>query len=103
MHVVVPPWYHSRGMDGMLKALVEEREQVKKDMLTTDGWENFSEVMGWENIYVSSVNKPQDISWCEGLSAVQIGERLHCSPEDAILDLLIDERLAVESAGLRHV
>lgn len=38
--VVVPPWYHSRGMDGMLKALVEEREQVKKDMLTTDGWEN---------------------------------------------------------------
>ena len=98
MHVVVPPWYHSRGMDGMLKALVEEREQVKKDMLTTDGWENFSEVMGWENIYVSSVNKPQN-SWCEGLSAVQIGERLHCSPEDAILDLLIDERLAVGLLG----
>lgn len=55
MHVVVPPWYHSRGTDGLLRALAEEREQVKKDMLITEGWENFSQVMGWENIYVSSV------------------------------------------------
>lgn len=55
MHVVVPPWYHSRGTDGLLRALAEEREQVKKDMLTNEGWENISQVMGWENIYVASV------------------------------------------------
>ena len=65
MHVVVPPWYHSRGTDGLLKALAEEREQVKKDMLTTEGWENFSQVMGWENIYVSSVASEKNL-WCEG-------------------------------------
>ncbi len=98
MHVVVPPWYHSRGMQGLMKALVEEREQVKKDMLTTDGWENFSQVMGWDNIHVSSVRKESN-AWCEGLSAVQIGERLHCSPEDAILDLLVDEEMAVGLLG----
>ena len=75
MHVVVPPWYHSRGTDGLLKALAEEREQVKKDMLTTEGWENFSQVMGWENIYVSSVASEKNL-WCEGKSAVALGEAL---------------------------
>lgn len=98
MHVVVPPWYHSQGTDGLLKALVEKREQVKKDMLTTDGWENFSQVMGWENIFVSSVVSEKNV-WCEGKSAVELGEARHCSPEDAILDILVEERLAVGLIG----
>ncbi len=98
MHVVVPPWYHSRGTDGLLKALAGEREQVKKDMLTTEGWENFSQVMGWENIYVSSVASEKNL-WCEGKSAVALGEALGKSPEDAVLDLLIEENLAVGLLG----
>ena len=98
MHVVVPPWYHSRGTDGLLKALAEERKQVKKDMLTTEGWENFSQVMGWENIYVSSVASEKNL-WCEGKSAVALGEALGKSPEDAVLDLLIEENLAVGLLG----
>ena len=98
LHVVIPPWYHSRGTDGLLKALAEEREQVKKDMLTTEGWENFSQVMGWENIYVSSVASEKNL-WCEGKSAVALGEALGKSPEDAVLDLLIEENLAVGLLG----
>lgn len=98
MHVVVPPWYHSRGTDGLIRALVEEREQVKKDMLTTEGWENFSQVMGWDNIFVSSVNSEKN-AWCEGKSAVAIGEALGTSPEDAVLDLLVEEKLAVGLLG----
>lgn len=98
MHVVVPPWYHSRGTDGLLRALAEEREQVKKDMLTTEGWENFSQVMGWDNIFVSSVNSEKN-AWCEGKSAVAIGEALGISPEDAVLDLLVEEKLAVGLLG----
>ena len=98
MHVVVPPWYHSRGADGLLKALVDEREQVKKDMLTTEGWENFSQVMGWDNIYVSSVASEKN-AWCEGKSAVALGEARGVSPEDAILDLLVEEKLAVGLLG----
>lgn len=98
MHVVVPPWYHARGMDGLLKAIREEREQVKKDMLTTEGWENFSQVMGWENIYVSSVESEKN-AWCEGKSAVEIGREKGVSPEDAILDLLLEENLSVGLLG----
>lgn len=98
MHVVVPPWYHARGAEGLLKALVEERAQVKKDMLTTDGWENFSQVMGWENIYVSSVASERNV-WCEGKSAVELGNTLGLAPEDAILDLLVEEKLAVGLLG----
>lgn len=98
MTVVVPPWYHSRGPEGLLRALVEEREQVKADMLTVDGWENFSQVMGWDNIYVSSVASEKN-RWCEGLSAVELGERRGVSPADAVLDLLVEERLAVGLLG----
>lgn len=88
----------SRGTDGLLRALAEEREQVKKDMLTTEGWENFSQVMGWENIYVSSVASKRNL-WCEGKSAVALGEALGKSPEDAVLDLLIEEKHAVGLLG----
>lgn len=98
MHVVVPPWYHSRGTEGLLKALTDEREQVKKDMLTTAGWENFSQVMGWENIYVSSVASEKNAA-CEGKSAVRLGEERGVSPADAILDLLVEEKLAVGLLG----
>lgn len=98
MHVVVPPWYHSRGMDGLLAAIRDEREQVKKDMLVTEGWENFSQVMGWENIYVSSVESSEN-AWCEGKSAVEIARIRGTSPEDAILDLLVEEKLAVGLIG----
>ena len=98
MHVVVPPWYHARGAEGLLKALVEEREQVKKDMLTTEGWENFSQVMGWDHIYVSSVASEKNV-WYEGKSAVQLGQTLGMAPEDAILDLLVEEKLAVGLLG----
>lgn len=98
MHVVVPPWYHSRGTERMLTALVEERDQVKKDMQTTEGWENFSRVMGWDNIYVSSVASEKN-RWCEGKSAEQLGKMVKKSPEDAILDLLVEEKLAVGLLG----
>lgn len=98
MHVVIPPWYHKRGMQGLLKALRDEREQIKQDMLITEGWENFSQVMGWENIFVSSVESSQN-AWCEGQSVLQIAEKLSVSPADAVCDLLLQEQLAVGLLG----
>lgn len=53
--------------------------------------------MGWEKLRFHRQQASEFL--VRGLSAVQIGERLHCSPEDAILDLLIDERLAVGLLG----
>ena len=55
LHVVIPPWYHSRGVDGLLRALREERGAIKHDLDTRMDWENFSQSVGWEKIFVSSV------------------------------------------------
>ena len=98
MHVVIPPWYHKRGMSGMLQALRDEREQIRKDLLITEGWENFSQVMGWENIYVSSVASTRN-AWCEGQSLVEIANARHVDPVDAVCDLLYEEELAVGLIG----
>ena len=58
-------------------------------------WENFSQSVGWEKIFVSSVvseaNQP-----CVGKSISQIAaERGHADPADAAFDLLVEEQLAV--------
>ena len=95
MHVVVPPWYHSRGVDGLLRALREERGAIKHALDTRMDWENFSQSVGWEKIFVSSVvseaNQP-----CVGKSISQIAaERGHADPADAAFDLLVEEQLAV--------
>lgn len=46
---------HSRGVDGLLRALREERGAIKHDLDTRMDWENFSQSVGWEKIFVSSV------------------------------------------------
>ena len=95
LHVVIPPWYHSRGVDGLLRALREERGAIKHDLDTRMDWENFSQSVGWEKIFVSSVvseaNQP-----CVGKSISQIAaERGHADAADAAFDLLVEEQLAV--------
>lgn len=95
LHVVIPPWYHSRGVAGLLAALRDEREAIKHDLNTRMDWENFSQSVGWEKIFISSVvtdkNQP-----CVGKSITQIAaERGHPDPADAAFDLLLEEELAV--------
>lgn len=82
-------------MDGLLRALREERGAIKHDLDTRMDWENFSQSVGWEKIFVSSVaseaNQP-----CVGKSISQIAaERGHADPADAAFDLLVEEQLAV--------
>ena len=95
LHVVIPPWYHSRGVDGLLRALREERGAIKHDLDTRMDWDNFSQAVGWEISVVSSVvseaNQP-----CVGKSISQIAaERGHADAADAAFDLLVEEQLAV--------
>lgn len=95
LHVVIPPWYHSRGVDGLLLALRDERDAIKHDLQTRMDWENFSQSVGWEKIFISSVvteaNQP-----LVGKSITEIADlRGLADPADAVFDLLIEEQLAV--------
>jgi N-acyl-D-amino-acid deacylase len=95
LHAVIPPWYHAKGPDELIRILREERASVKKDIRERTDWENFSAMSGWENILVSSVESSANKE-CEGKSIAEIASmrKVH-DPIDVALDLLVEEELAV--------
>jgi len=95
LHAVIPPWYHTKGPDNLLKILREDREKVKKDIRERMDWENFSGIVGWENIFVSSVETDKN-KVCEGKNIVEIAKiNGDSDPADTVINLLIQENLAV--------
>jgi N-acyl-D-amino-acid deacylase len=95
LHAVIPPWYHTQGPDHLLQTLRENRDAVKKDIAERMDWENFSAIVGWENIKVSSVVSQANQQY-EGKSIAEIAiMRGDHDPADAALDLLVEENLAV--------
>jgi N-acyl-D-amino-acid deacylase len=95
LQAVIPPWYHTKGPDHLIAALKDRRHAVKDDIRNRTDWENFHYYVGWENIYISSVEKQANKPY-EGKNIVEIAEmRGLDDPADAALDLLVDEELAV--------
>ena len=99
LHAVIPPGYHTKGPDELLRMIREERESIKGDMRESTGSENIAAVIGWENIVVSSVESEANKKY-EGKKIVEIGAmRGQEDPADAALDLLAEEELAVGMIG----
>jgi N-acyl-D-amino-acid deacylase len=94
LHAVIPPWYHAQGTEALMAALTRRRSEIKRDIAERMDWENFSAILGWENIYVSSVASNANRS-CEGKSLAQIAAERGVEPVDAACDLLAEEELAV--------
>ncbi len=94
LHATVPPWYHTNGPEGLIKALKEERSAVKRDIVERRDWENFSDHLGWENVHISSVISEAN-KYCEGKSIQEIAALRKVDPVDAMADLLVEEDLAV--------
>lgn len=101
----LPPWTMEGGTSALLARLASPagRQRIKHEWansmrmsaaektergLTT--WDNRGYTLGWENIAISSV-KSQGNSWCQGLSVADIARRRGRSPEDTIMDLLLEE------------
>ncbi|MCP4687440.1 MAG: D-aminoacylase [Desulfobacterales bacterium] len=95
LHAVIPPWRHTGGPDKLLEMLREDRESIKKEIRERMDWENFSAIVGWENIFVSSVVTEANKQF-EGKDIARIAAERGCEdPADAALDLLLEENLAV--------
>lgn len=95
LHAIVPPWFHAKGPDELVRMLQEDREPVKRDIRERSDWENWARANGWENIVVSSVASQANKQY-EGLSVTRIAEmRNQSDPADAALDLLAEENLSV--------
>ena len=95
LHAVIPPWFHTKGPDELIRLLREEKDTIKKDINGRTDWENFSEGIGWDNIVVSSVESEANKRY-EGKTIPEIAAVRHLDdPADAALDLLLEEQLAV--------
>jgi N-acyl-D-amino-acid deacylase len=57
-------------------------------------WENRALTVGWENIWVSQVQSAAN-KWVEGMSVAEAAARRGQDPVDTVLDLLVEEELAV--------
>lgn len=95
--VILPPWVHDGGTDKLVARL--KNEKLRKKMVEDikqgiDGWDNFVEFAGLDNIFITSVKtkKNQDVI---GLSLVELGKDKGKNPYDATFDLLMEEENAV--------
>ncbi|MFX0136044.1 MAG: amidohydrolase family protein [Candidatus Hodarchaeota archaeon] len=91
---VLPPWVHEGGIDKLLERLQNsnDRERIKKETGTKEGWENFIHENGFECIYISTVNtkKWKDI---EGKNIAEITKiKGKKDGWETIFEILIDEK-----------
>jgi N-acyl-D-amino-acid deacylase len=95
LHAVIPPWFHAKGPDHLIRMLREDKEPIKKDIRERRDWENWASNNGWENIIASSVESEANKQY-EGKSIAEIASmRGLDDPADAALDLMAEEELAV--------
>ncbi|CAB1055491.1 N-acyl-D-amino-acid deacylase (EC [Olavius sp. associated proteobacterium Delta 1] len=95
LHAVIPPWYHTQGPDHLIAMLRDDREPIKHDIRERMDWENFSAVVGWDKIFVTSVESEANKT-LEGKHIAEIAAiRGNADPVDAAMDLLVEEKLAV--------
>jgi N-acyl-D-amino-acid deacylase len=95
--VILPPWAHDGGTDKLLQRLSspELRQRMIQDIEQgIDGWDNFVDFAGFEQIFVTSVKTTANHDVI-GKSLAEIGEMRGKNPYDAAFDLLLAEENAV--------
>jgi len=93
---VLPPWMHSGGSSEMLERLQDEsiREKIKKEFKENNNYENWVYNCGWENITINTVASENN-NECEGKNMLDIAKLRNQDPDEAALDLLIEENGAI--------
>jgi N-acyl-D-amino-acid deacylase len=90
----IPSWAHEGGRLKLLERLkdTQVRERIKAEMKTgAPGWHNLVKETGnFENIRVASVRSDRNKKF-EGRSIAAIAQERGAAPEDALMDLLIEE------------
>lgn len=95
--VILPPWVHDGGTDKVLERLHNENDRKKMiyDIENgIDGWDNFIDFAGMDNIYITSVKTDKNKD-AIGLSLTELAKKREKNAYDAVFDLLYEEENAV--------
>lgn len=95
-HSILPPWMHSGGTKKMLERLQDPnvRSQIQKDFKENDSYENWVYSCGWENIFINTIVTEEN-KILEGKSMDEIAKLRGQNPDEAALDLLVEEKAAI--------
>src|SRR5699024_6785039 len=95
-HSILPPWMHAGGTDHLLEKLnnQDNREKIKQEFKENNNYENWVFNCGWENIVINSVVSDKN-KYIEGKNMAEIAMLRGQSPDDASLDLLVEEKAAI--------
>jgi N-acyl-D-amino-acid deacylase len=87
---ILPAWAHEGGLGEMMPRIkdTETRKRILDDLI------KHQRPRGWENIVVSSV-KSEENKQLEGKNLLQISKLLDLKPEEAVLELLYQEKAKV--------
>ena len=93
---VLPPEFAAGGMEALTEALRDptQRAGIRSRMETGSDFENISMLMGFENIYPTSLRQPKN-RHLEGKSILEIAEARGKDPYGVLFDLLAEEHCAV--------
>ncbi len=96
---VLPPWAKEGGVEQMLERLKDAslRAKIKDQFINPPpkdpegpGWDNHANLIGWENIIISSVDSQKNQAWV-GRSVADIASELSKHPADTAFDILLEE------------
>jgi len=95
---ILPPWARDGGKKAILARLRDSdtRERIKQEFLDLEAtdWENTIAEDGWDRIVLNGLKKPENKQF-ENRTVQDLASGLGKKPEDAALDLLLEEDLGV--------
>lgn len=93
---IMPPELLDGGTEEICRKLLDkdERERLKERLATGTDFDNISALVGWDNIYMSTLNCPQNQIYA-GKSVREIASMRGQSPEDCVFDLLAEEKCTI--------
>ncbi|MHC1763271.1 MAG: amidohydrolase family protein [Verrucomicrobiia bacterium] len=101
LDAAMPPWVQEGGNKAWAQRLRDPaiRARVKEEMRTpTDQWENFYVAAGSPENIIAIGLQNQRLKPLIGKTLAEIAKQWDCSPEDAAMDLVIQDDSRVESA-----
>lgn len=100
LDVAMPPWVQEGGLDAWIERLknVEIKERLKAEMnQVSNEWENgYLNAGGSDGILLIGFKNPQ-LKKYTGLSLTEIARQRNSSPEDTIMDLVVEDRSRIET------
>lgn len=95
---LIPPQFKDEGIHKMIAAL--KNEKSKKDVISSmtgdfSSWENPMENNNWNKVRIASVKTNKNKKY-EGKNINEVSKEMGCSPYDAVIKLLVEEKGSVK-------